>query len=382
MKIISQYTLLLLLFSNIASQFIPLNFISNICFYGALILGIIMLFMGNRNLFSSDKIRSSSFLLFCICIYTVYQLTFGFMNMTSESWLYLFAKVFVLFIIYVGIQENFNFYYEKIIPILSFTIAILIIYGSIFSNEIIQGRVTCGFGNPNSTSAISVIGFAGFLLTYKSPKILYIIGLLICFYGILAGGSRTSFMMCVIALLMKYKISYKTILLFISALFFIIWILPHFGLNTIALTRIIDVFEKGNFTGSREAVRKATWMMIQEHPIIGWGYKSGIQGGASHISKMGSHNGYLDTIKAIGFPFAAILLGYMSFILIKLKVLFFNKEQPTKFHIFLILSILPAALYESYIIGVNQIITNLLFMSIAILEYKRYYLINQDYNDK
>lgn len=374
MEKISKYILLAFLISNLAAQFIPLVFMADTLFYGSLAIGMICLLFSPRSLWGRRRIISSSFLWMCSTIYICYQLTFGLMNMTIESWQYLFAKILVLFLIYLGVQKNYEFYYTTLIPILSIIIAIMIVYGTLFSNLMVNGRFTCGFGNPNSTSAISVIGFGGFLLTKRYFSYIKIIGAMICLYGTMAGGSRTSFVMCIIALLLKYRLSLKTVGLILLTSFFILFVLPYFGFRTNAVDRIIDVIEKGNFVGSRKAVREATMMMIQQQPIIGWGYKSGIQGMAAKISNMGSHNGYLDTIKAIGLFYATLLFGYMAYTLSKIKILFKEMEDDTKFHLFIIISVLLAAMYESYIIGINQIITNMLFLSIGLLEYKIYHL--------
>lgn len=119
-------------------------------------------------------------------------------------------------------------------------------------------------------------------------------------------------------------------------------------------------------------------LMINENPILGWGFKTGIQGSAAKISQMGSHNGYLDIIKAIGYPYAILLLGGVMTIFFRMKEVVKSKCPFVRFHLFVVISILLAALYESYIIGVNQIMTNLLFVSIAVLQYHSYYKIGDE----
>ncbi len=378
MSAIGKYALLLLLIGNLASQYVPFNPIAGIIFYGTLVLGAMYCIYNCKGLFIKDNIKAASFIFVFVAMYLLYQFTFGLFYIEKISLMYLAAKITVLLIIFWGITLHYEFYYRKIIPYLSITIAILIVYGLFFHNYIIHGRFTLGFGNPNSTSAIAAIGFAAFLLIKMPSKYISIAGVIICLFGVLAGGSRASIMVCMIALFFKYRFSVKTVVLIIGCLLVALYIIPMTGYKVIGLDRIMDVFANGNFVGSRQDVRRATMMMINEHPVIGWGLRTGIQGEAAKLTTMGAHNGYLDTIKAIGYPYAAILFGACIYIFYRMRLLFKEKSPYVKFHLFVIISVLLAAMYESYIIGVNQIITNLLFVSVAVLEYRCYYNIQDE----
>ncbi len=378
MSQIGKYLLLALLIANLASQYIIFNPISNIVFYGTLGVAVLYSIMYCHQFFHKDSLKATSFLWLFILVHTVYQFTFGINYFGKESLSYLLAKNTVLVVIYWGIITNYEFYYRKIIPFFTGVIPILIIYGFLFHNEVFAGRSTCGFGNPNSTSAISSIGFAGFLLLEYKPKWLSLLGAIVCMFGVLAGGSRAATVVCIVAVFLKYEFSWKTILLSCACLSVALFLFPYLGFKLNGIDRVVDVFSNGNFVGSREQVRKATMLMINENPILGWGFKTGIQGSAAKISQMGSHNGYLDIIKAIGYPYAILLLGGVMTIFFRMKEVVKSKCPFVRFHLFVVISILLAALYESYIIGVNQIMTNLLFVSIAVLQYHSYYKIGDE----
>lgn len=378
MNIVCKYSLLLLLMANIASQYVLFNPVSNVLFYGVLGLAAVNSIFSITTFFNIDNIRATSFLWLFIAIYILYQLTFGANYLERTSIEYVIAKVFVLIIIYWGVTTNFDFYYKTLVPFLSIAIALLIVYGYLFNNEVFSGRMTCGFGNPNSTSAVSFIAFAGFLLMDIKPKLLKYIGAAVCLFGLLAGGSRAAIAVCMLAIFLKYEFSFKTMMLFGICVIVVLFLFPFMGFEVAGIYRVFDVVDSGNFVGSRGNVRKATFMMIAERPITGWGLKTGIQGAALKISTLGSHNGYYDTIKAIGIPFAVVLFGGALKILFGIRQVIKSKIPEVRYHMFVTGSVLLAACFESYIIGVNQIITNLLFVSVAILQYRCYYNLEEE----
>lgn len=378
MSQIGKYLLVVLLIANLSSQYVLFTPMSNILFYGSLGVCVLYSIISCHQFLHINNLKATSFLWLFIITLTVYQFTLGIISLTEESIKYLCAKCVVLLIIYWGITTNFRFYYQKIIPIVIYTITLLIIYGYLFHNEIFAGRSTCGFGNPNSTSAISSIGFAGFLLIGYKPRWLTLICAAVCLFGVLAGGSRTVTAVCIIAIFLKYKFSFKTVALFSICLTLSLIIFPYLGFNLNGINRVVNAFTTHDFVGSRGEVREATIKMITERPWSGWGFKSGIQGEAEKITTLGSHNGYLDIIKAMGYPFATIIFVGSGIILWKIKNVLTSKDPFIRFHLFIAGSILLSAFYESYIIGVNQIMTNFLFMSISILQYYSYYKIDYE----
>lgn len=372
-EVLLKYDLLILIISNLASQYTPLSGISSFLFYCSLIVGV-YLTITNFNIIQNPDYRNSMPLLIAfIIIYTAYNFTIGIQYWTFDSWNYYLARVVTLLIVFYGIVTNYEFYFKKVIFWQSIVIALCIIYGTITDSTAAQGRLYLAFGNPNSTSAISTIGVAGFLFSKDKNKIIWILGFIICMWGVFAGGSRTMTFICLIALLYRFRISFKTIILIAFSAIVVLKILPLLGMNTIAVDRLIDVFENGNFVGSRKEVREATMMMIDQRPIEGWGFKSGIQGDAQKISAMGSHNGYLDIIKAMGYPFAIMIFISIAYCLYKIRYFLLTHNAYINYHIFIIITVLLGSMYESMLHGVNYLLNTLFYTSISLITFTEYF---------
>lgn len=370
---ILKYNLVLLIVSNLASQFTPLGVIAPILFYTSLFLGLISNIIFAEYIRNCELRQSTPILFALIAVYTLYHFTLGVQYWNIDSWNYYLARIVTLEIVYFGVVSNYKFYFYDVAYWLSIIITVCVICGTLTDSTAAQGRFYLGFGNPNSTSAISTIGFAGYLFSKDRPKVLNILGMIICLWGVFAGGSRTMTFLCFLAMLFRFKVSFKTIGIIGFALVVVFQIIPYLGFNTIAIDRLIDVFSNGNFVGSRKDVREATMIMIGMRPLEGWGFKSGIQGGAQAISMMGSHNGYLDIIKAMGYPFAIIVFFILARYLFKIRKYFFCNESLILYHCFIVIAVLLGAMYESMLHGVNYLLNTLFYMSFSLLTYRLYF---------
>lgn len=378
MHFIGKYTFLMMLAGNLASQFVPLNPLADFLFYGSLILGIIA-FAGNIPcIVEPDNIKALNIVVWTIFIYVLYHFTLGLEYWSYESWNYILARIITLIIVYLAVINGFDFYYKQAYFGIGIVIALCVIYGTVFDQTAAGGRLFLGFGNPNSTSAISAIGFACFLFSKDKPLYLIIIGSIICLWGVVAGASRTMFAISIIALLLRFKFSWKSIALVSLAAGIVIFAMPYFGYKSIAIDRLIDVGINQNFVGSRKAVREATIYMINQSPLSGWGFKSGIQGIAASITKMGSHNGYLDIMKSMGYPFAIALFTVYLVNLFKIRKDFLSENPYISLHIFIIVLVILGAFYESMIHGVNYFPNSMFYLSFCLLAYKKYFQVSDD----
>lgn len=370
LKNVSKYNLLFLLAANLTSQYKPLVFLSEQLFYISLAIGLLCVFINIPDLLNQKKRNAIPLLFSLITIYSLYHFTIGIQYWNGDSWNYYLARVVTLLITFFGVTSNYKFYFEDLMFWLSIVIAACLVYGTIIDGTAAQGRYYLAFGNPNSTSAISTVGFAGFLYCKNRPKYVWIMGAIICLWGVTAGGSRTMSVLCILAMILRFKFSLKTIVIFFFASIILVRILPLLGLETIAIDRLVDVFENKNFVGSREDVRQATMMMIDMRPIEGWGFKSGIVGEAAEISVMGSHNGYLDIIKAMGYPFAILIFVVIFLNLFRIRKYVFSKDPIILYHCFIIIAVLLGAMYESMLHGVNYILNTLFYTSFSLLTYR------------
>lgn len=128
---------------------------------------------------------------------------------------------------------------------------------------------------------------------------------------------------------------------------------------------------RGNmdFSSSREGERKATLIMIAESPILGNGFDVEQSEKAKAVSGLGSHNGYLDIMKMIGIPYSVFLFAFMAYYTCSVWRKFHKSAcDYDRIHLFVIISVLIAANFESYLWGINQVVTTLLFTSFAVLQ--------------
>jgi O-antigen ligase len=86
----------------------------------------------------------------------------------------------------------------------------------------------------------------------------------------------------------------------------------------------------------------------------------------------GAHNGYLAILVQYGFVFGSLVLG----ITFRKSFSFFNKNvfktPENKFYIYLIAYTLLAAIYETFITGINEFQTILFWFSLSILSYSMF----------
>lgn len=124
-----------------------------------------------------------------------------------------------------------------------------------------------------------------------------------------------------------------------------------------------------DFSSSREGERKATLIMIAESPILGNGFDVEQSEKAKAVSGLGSHNGYLDIMKMIGIPYSIFLFAFMAYYTCSVWRKFHKSAcDYDRIHLFVIISVLIAANFESYLWGINQVVTTLLFTSFAVLQ--------------
>lgn len=377
MNIISKYALLVLLIANLLSQSVVLSWLSDFLFYGILGVSVLNLPLGIKRI-SIRNIKATSFLWFFVGVLFVYQITLGLHYIEWESISYLSAKVMVSIIIFWAITSNYEFYLKKMIPFLSIVIAVMIVLGYIFWNESFGGRSTCGFGNFNSTGSISLIGTIGFLFFRLKPSFLRYAGFVVCLFGLIISGSRTAIGVCIIALFLKFRFSVKSLILIGACAIAASYLLPSLGFETSGIERVSKVIEEGDFVSSRGDVREATELMISQRPIQGWGLNTVVQGEARKISPMGSHNGYLDMARFIGIPFSIVLLIGTLVILFKIRSVVKSQNNRVMGLCAIVICTFAAAFYEAYIIGVNHILTNLMFLSVAMLQYHCYYQLEEE----
>ena len=340
-------------------------------FYLILLVG--MFFLLRRELWHRTTFNQCKILYVLSYIYIGYQFTLGYGNLDVQRIIYLFARVTTFIIIIISVTHDLNFNTYKVPLYMSLVILFVLLTGALETNDLNSGdRIKMGFGNVNLTGSLSAICLSGVMFFWnRRQRVLYIMYAILSLYALLASGSRNGILYLAIMMFVWTKLSVKRIL---YALIIVLTILLSINLLSIKLSgveRIIATVEGSEGT-SRDTERLATMMMIAEKPITGWGFEAENEGAAAMVSELGSHNGYLEQIKFMGYPFA--ILWFMALLcgIIPLLKYIRSDNNALRYHLAIVLSTLATACFEGWFTGVHQINTNIFYYSLAILTVHNY----------
>lgn len=373
MEFLRKYLLLLFLIANITAEYILFMSVSKYLFYAALGLSVFLLL--SKKVISPSAVKSCPHIYALAGILIIYQLLFGMESFSYDSATYFVGKLATFGIMMLCISDNFEFYLKKSILPFSYIILALIVLGWFYhrTSSISSSYFIFGFANRNAACAVSAIGFAGFLFAKGHHKKFDYLCMAILLFTILVGGSRNSLAMCILFVIIKYGLSMRMVAVMSLSAILIIFVLPEMGIEISAFDRLIDTVT-GNLASDREAQRQGAMMMIQDKPVTGWGLASQIQGKALEISHYGAHNGYLTLIMYMGLPLGIAFIGTIALgVLKRFFKLYKLHNNVLNYHLAVMISILFAANQEDYLVGVNQITTNIFFVSFVVTGIYMYY---------
>lgn len=359
----SEYLLLLFLIVNMTAEYIMFASISKIVFYGVLALSVPICLMNAQTI--RQGFKSCPYMLWWILIYIVYQVTVGSKYATTENLVYLVAKIATFCVMVLCIGKNHNFYFEKISKPMGFVILVLLLLG--FNSMGLYGDSrSFGFYNGNAGCSIAMIGTACFL--FKAGKYTNIekICLLFCAACVLLGSSRNSLAMLGILIVMRYGASPKLILAGIVGLLAVVFVLPEMGFEVTSVNRLLGTFD-GSVSIDRDDQREAARWMIEQHPWDGNGFNFANYGYALELTELGAHNGYLNMLEQMGYGFGGLWLGILALGVLRNLKLYKEDNLYVRKYLGIMLAILFGANQESYLSGVNQFTTNMLYVSMVIL---------------
>lgn len=375
-ELVAKYWIVILLAGNIFQQYYLLSFLGDYFFYGALVIGALLL-VPHLNEVLSQKYIGRYTVIYCFLFVMIgYQLIFGWFYIWPKTITYIVSKsVISLLMVYILSQYNkfYEYYFFKYIP---FVTAILLVCGYFTYNIVIEGRNSLGFTNPNSTGAIAAVSF-GLMLIYGGKNKLNLLVTFICLWGVLLSGSRTAMGISVIAVIIKLGFNKKLILSGFAIILSVFIVLPEFDLQFSGIDRFTQAIMSNDISSGRENEREGAWIMIRNSPLIGNGIYSGQTKEALEVTNLGSHNGYLDFLKWYGVPVGSFLILFLFLKVLSLYQTFHNSECVSdRGLLFVVIAVMLATNYEEYIIGVNQMITTMFFVAIAILQNKQFELKN------
>lgn len=378
MKFLEKHLLLLFLIANATAEYVSLMFASKYLFYTVLALSIPIII--SKNVFAKNIRVQCPQMYFMMAIYLIAQFVLQADLINNQTLTYTIGKVVTFCIMMFCISHNFEYYFKQTIRPLSYIILGLLLVGWFINKGGIgvDDYITFGFANRNAACTLGSIGFAGFLFTsekYSFKDYLFMAFLLIT---ILIGGSRNALVMCLLFIIVRYGVSGKLVFASFACFFTVFYVLPELGLEAVALDRLEGTLS-GTVSLDREDQREATIWMIMQRPWTGWGYNHDNFGYALSLTEYGAHNGYLTTLRNLGIPLGFVLLFIIIWTSLKNLKLYKLHNMEINYHLAVIVSILLAANFEDFLVGVNQITTNIFFLSFVVLNIYRY---RYGYNNK
>lgn len=379
MEFIKKYLLFAFLLENIIVQTRLLSWLSEYLFIPFLAIGAFFVLSGS--IFRGDKLKKFGWMYALMVVYIVYEFFIGVDYINQKTIQYLIAKITTFAIIIEGVAANEAFYRGKAVWWLAFTMGAFLLIGGA-SGQITDnsGRILAGYTNTNTTGSMGAIT-VGMLLFYMRGKKWSAISILILLcgiYGVLAGASRAGFMVLFILIFLRYGVNAKTVGMVGFVIIFGLFILPAVGIETPGIQRLINTYEGVEGT-NRDEVRKAAEWMIAQRPWTGWGFEAENQGYAAILTQLGSHNGYFEIIKQMGYPMTIIYFLIIIYTIIAYWKQFRRHKLPMDIFFALVIADMIRANYESLFVGVHEYSTNLLFLALAVMSTRTYVLKHQKY---
>ena len=365
MSKIKRYILLIFLIENLLAQS-PFGGYLHWLFYVMLFTGAILMLTGDC--FKSSSFRKCRPLYLLGAVYIASQFTLGYNTLSSSTLIYLIAKVTTFVIIVVSVVDDWDFYARKVPFYLSIVVFVVLLFGLNNSDTLnTTERLELGFGNANSTSSLSAFCVATVLFFWnRKHAILYTIIASVAVYSMLAGGGRNAILMLAIMLMIWTGMSFRRIIIASSLVCVLLCVINIFSLDLAGIERI-EATMSGEAGTNRDLERLATQMMIDEKPYTGWGFGATNVGAAADLSELGSHNGYLETIKFMGYPFAILYFFILFGSVIPMLRYYRSNDMAIRYHLAIVLSHFACALFEGLYVGVHEFSTNVIFYSLAIL---------------
>ena len=372
MLFVKKYLLFVFLLENIMVQTSLMGSFANPLFYVFLALGLVCAL--DSRIWGGPAIKRFGWAYALMGLYVTYEFIIGSEYINPKTLLYLISRIVTFVIIISGITYNEEFYCTKAIKWLILTMSFFLLYGLATGNVTeASGRMDVGFTNANTTGSIGalIVGMLVFYLKDKKWNNLYYACLLAGMFGVLASGSRAGFLMMGLLVLMRYGVTIRPVAMGLTLVVFGLFILPAFGIETVGLQRLMDTYNGVEGT-NRDVEREAAEWMIAQKPLTGWGFQAVNQGYAAIISKLASHNGYLEIIKQMGYPCAIVYFLIIVSYIFNAGVMIYKKRLAMNMYFAISLMCLLKANYESLFIGVHEFETNLFFFVLAMVSYKVY----------
>jgi hypothetical protein len=366
---------------NFALKYAHLSFIDGDVLLIPVMVGLVfLLFFLKREKVFSLFIQFRLFAALTLC-FTIY---FIFLDpVKDESLVYLVSKVLLFLLFALFMSLNTAEYKQLCLKWMALAIFVSCVYGT-FSQTIDSEtfRLSFGFRNANSAGTLAAIAF-GIILQNKFFKRYFSLPMMIYLsYVVFMTGSRAALVVFVIALffsdLRKMPV-YKYLLLLLPVLILLPYIIPYFGdMNSSnAISRMVSsISGKESMFSNRD--HAYTWglrtfldELMRGHGLARYGWTDPRFSSGNIVSN--PHNGYLGLGIMMGVLFAGIFVLVLFWNCAVYLIDFFrNKNEEMRTYFFIVTSILITAFVESYLVGINELMTSLFWCCLANIQFEYY----------
>jgi len=301
----------------------------------------------------------------------------------DESFVYLVSKTLLFLMFALFMSLNTDEYKQKCLKGLAILILLGLIYGS-FSQTVDSEtfRLSFGFMNANSAGTLAAIAF-GIIIQNKFFKKIIAIPLMIYLtYVVLMTGSRAALVVYIVAWFfsdVRKMPAYKYLLLLLPLLLIVPYFISYMGdmdANN-AVTRLMDSLSgKESIFRNREyaygwGLKTFEDQFMRGHGLARYGWTDPKFSNNNITSN--PHNGYLGLGIMIGVVFGAIFVIILFWNCALYTIDFFkHKKEELRTYLFIVISILITAFVESYLIGINELMTSLFWCCVANIQFDYY----------
>jgi len=370
-KWIVKYGVVIVLLNTILLAIPSTRSLGNLIFLSLMIAYSILIIVNPKHL--KEVIFHKAFFFFLILnvLNILYFTLFhSFDDITAIQ--YLLARGVQFSIISFAIIYNYNYFKKDFLIHVSYVIIGVVILGLIIDPFIFSGRYRGIIWNPNMFSSFTSMAFAVLFLREGKRSRLMLFLLFLLFIVSLASGSRDVLVSFLLLFLFKYGFSRRNFLYALLGLG-IYFLTTNFQLDT-----SINRFASQELFNDRLLQYRYAYETILQKPFIGFGLDKYAYINSDVIPEyfrgrvISAHNGYLAILTQYGLIFGLLII---CIILYKVLSLFFQvdkKDVELLSYLYIACYVPIAALYETFLTGINEFHTILFWFSLAFLSFSAF----------
>lgn len=315
--------------------------------------------------------KAFSFLLILNLLNILYFLIFHSIN-DIQAIKYLLARGIQFSIISLAIYFNYEYYKTKFLDHLIYLIVFIVLVGLLLNADLFSGRYVGLIWNSNMLASFTSLAFATLFLKQKKHSRFEVFLLLLLFVISISTGSRGVLLPLTLAFLFKYGFSNRNVVYSFLALS------VYFLIINIELETSINRFASQSLFNDRLLQYQYAYETILQQPFFGFGLDkyayidSRVIPDYLRAYNVTAHNGYFAILTQYGLIFGSIILFIIFRKTVQVSTWFKQSFETERAYLFIIISCLFAAVYETMITGINEFHTILFWFGLAFLSYSKF----------